>query len=320
MNWKKYLFTVLVLGMTFNITGCIKPPRVEMIRTIETNETAFLVPMEGKTKAGQAQFMSLEYLEDAKVATKRVSLPQREQKIGRFAFQIKWIPTMKVIKVDRTPVTREWTSDDKTGTSKVDQAIWVESKDSIGFAIGVNITALITEDNAATFLYYYAGKPLSNVIDENIRGLITAVLSREFGNRDLTKCKIDKKEISSVVLSEAKESFSKKGITIENLGLVGGLTYEDKEIQTAINEAYVAEMDIKKAEMQKDAQIAKNEKKVSIAIAERKSAEEFAKAKDAMVLKTQLEIEMIRANKWNGEVPRNIVPSNSQFLFSLNNE
>lgn len=315
---------LMVLVIAFSAIGCIPPPKVEKIIEINTNETAFLVPLEGRSKAGQAKFMSLEYLEEAKVATKRVSLPQRGKKIGRFAWNIEWIPTMRVIKVNRTPITREWTQSAKTGTTKNDDAIWVESKDSIGFSVGVNITALISEDNAADFLYYYAGKPLRDVIDQNIRGFVTSILSREFGNRDLTDCKKDKKEISELALNQSVTNFKQMGITITNLGLVGGLTYEDKEIQEAINAAYTAEMSIKRADMERKAQVNINAKKVSIAVAEREAAEEFAKAQEAMIAKVRLEIERIKAeatkiaaNKWDGKVPSKILPEGSAFLFGL---
>jgi len=324
MKKRKHFLTLIIAIFALSIFGCVKPPKVEMIIEIDTNETAFLVPLEGKTKAGQAKFMSLEYLEEAKVATKRITLPQRGKRIGRFSHQITWIPTVRIIKVDRTPITREWTKDSKTGTSKRDQAIWVESKDSIGFSVGVNITALISENNASNFLYYYAGKSLYSVIDENIRGFVTSILSREFGSRSLTNCKTDKKTISELALKETRDNFSDMGISITNLGLVGGLTYEDKEIQIAINEAYVAEMNIKKAGMDRDAQIAINEKTVSIAVAKREAAEEFEKAKEAMIAKVKLEIEQIRAEatriaarKWNGSVPKNIVPQGTRFLFGL---
>ena len=319
---KKYL---VGLGIFILFTsGCLAPPKKELVEEIKTNETAFLVPLEGATKANQAKFMSLDYLENAKLATKRVTLPQRTKVTGRFWYEREWIPTMKVITVNRIPITREWTQDEKTGTTKKNDAIWVESKDSIGFAIGVNVTALIAEENAATFLYYYAGADLSSVIDKNIRGFVTSILSREFGNRDLTQCKTDKKEISDLTFNLTKNKFAEMGITVTNLGLVGGLTYEDKEIQNSINNAYVAEMSILQARHERGAQVFNNEKELSIAVTARQAAEEFAKAQEAMVAKVRLDIERIKAEaqltaskKWNGEVPKSIVPQGANFLFGL---
>lgn len=316
---------IIVLLMVFMV-GCMKPPKIEKIVEIEPHETAFLVPLEGRSKEGQAKFMSIEYLEspEVKVATKSISLPQRAKKIGRFGYEIEWIPTVRIIKVNRTPVTREWTSEKESGTSTKNEAIYVESKDSIGFSVGVNLTALVTEDDAAKFLYYYSGKPLNQIIDENIRGFVSSKLSQEFGSRELDECKSDKKEIQEFLQESVVTEFKNYGITVPNIGLVGGLTYEDKEIQKSMNDAYVAEMNIKTREMDKQAQIHENERKLSIAVTERRAAEEFDKAYDSMVKKIELDIEMKKAEallkaagKWSGNTPSSILPQGSNMLFGL---
>jgi len=69
-----------------------------------------------------------------------------------------------------------------------DQAIAVESLESIGFSAGATITVSIKEEDAPTFLYYYFGKKLDDVVDQNVRSFVQMVLSREFGNRNLSDC------------------------------------------------------------------------------------------------------------------------------------
>ncbi len=317
----KKLLAVSMLCLIFS--GCA-PVRIDPVEEIGTNETAFVVPLEGSGEADQKKFMSLEYLQKAKVAAKRVTIPLRYRKVGRFYFEAEWIPTMRLIKVNRTPVTREWVEAAKTGTSSKDDSIQVESKDSIGFSVGVNITALVAEEDASKFLYFYAGKPLEQVVDENVRGYVTSVLSREFGSRNLEQCKTDKKAIADLLQQDCQETFSKMGITISNLGLVGGLNYTDKEIQDSINKAYTAGMKILQAQNDRDAQVNINSKDLSVAENNRKMAEEFAKAAQAQVAKTQLEIELtkaqamkIAAEKWNGAMPSSILPQGSQLLFGL---
>lgn len=319
---KKIVLIMIICSIL--TVGCLKPPKIEINETIETNETAFLVPLEGKSKEGQGKFMSVDYLEKAKVATKRITIPQRERKIGRFDHTIEWIPTMRLIKVNRLPVTREWTEEKTSGTSNKDEAIYVESKDSIGFSVGVNITTMITEENAAKFLYFYAGKSLPRVTDGNVRGKVTAVLSREFGMRDLAQCKSEKRKIQETLEKEVKGEFTKYGISVSSIGLVGGLTYEDKTIQDAINDAYIAEMSILQSKQEMEAEKHRNTKKVSIAVAERQAAQEFEKAYEAMVKKIELEVEMKKADalleaakKWNGSTPSSILPQGSNLLFGL---
>ncbi len=59
-------------------------------------------------------------------------------------------------------------------------------------------------------------------------------------------------------------------------------------------------------------------------MSKRTAAEEFAKAQEAAIKSTQLDIEMIKAKamfeaakKWNGSVPASILPQGSQLLFGL---
>jgi len=327
MKHLKYL-SLIIVGMIamFAFTGC-GPAVYELVEEIDTNETAFMVPMEGSTKDSQGKFMSENFLEEAKVAAKRVSIPLRKKNKGRGYWNYEWIPTLRVIKVDRTPVTREWTKEDNSGTSNANEAIHVESKESIGFAIGVNITAFVREDDASTFLYHYAGKPLSAVVDENVRGFVTSILSREFGSLELVDGRGAKAEIFNRVYEATRDHFKATGISIDNLGYAEGLIYEDKEIQTGINNRFLAELQVQTAAQDKLAQDERNKQKVATATAEKESALEFARAQDAAIMVRELEIRMIQAqaqkiaaDKWNGALPDNIMPDGSGWLMNLNDK
>jgi hypothetical protein len=315
---KIILNAIICLALSIILFSCA-PPKVEKNEDIATNETAFLVPLEGESNSGQKKFMSIEYLESpqVKVAAKRIIMPQRSQKVGRFWNEIIWIPTMKVIKVDRSPVTREWTEEKETGSSENDEVIRVESKDSIGFKVGVNITSMVKEEDAAKFLYYFSGNPLSVIMDKDIRGSVASILSKEFGSRDLKECKIAKKDIQNILEKEVNEKYTQYGITITNVGLVGGLDYENPEIQIAINNAYIAEMKVSEAIQSKLEQDQINLKNIATAKANREAAEEFAKAQEAQVRKTNLEIELIKAKNWDGALPKTILPQNSQLLYGF---
>lgn len=166
---RKRVLLVVALVALLSATGCRKPVRVDPIKEIGHNEMAFVVPLEGANKTDQAQFGSVQYLEEAKVATKRIVIPQRWRKTGRYSWQGEWIPTVKVITVDRTPVTRQWTPDKDTGTSESNQSIQVESADSVGFSVGFGCTAMVAEKDTATFLYYYPSGSLARVMDTEIR-------------------------------------------------------------------------------------------------------------------------------------------------------
>lgn len=321
---KRNLGSFIVITFILATLSACGPARVEKFEEIGEHQTAFMVPLEGAAKSGQAKFMSIEYLNEAKVATKRVSLPLRKHVTGRFWFDYEWIPTMKVIKVDRTPVTREWTGDEKTGTTAKNQALWVESLDSIGFGVGVNITALIREEDAATFLYYYAGKPLKDVVDENVRGKVNSILSREFAKYELEGARKKKNDVFAEIAKETIADFKQYGVTITNLGLAEGMVYDNPDIQKSIDAVFGAEMKIQSEDRLAEAQKATNARLFSIAENERKQAEEFAKAAEARKKQADVEVAikfadaiLIWANKWDGHLPEKILPEGSNLLMGL---
>jgi len=288
----------------------------EVFKTVEPHETAFVIPLEGATKKGQKQFMSKEYLLSAKVAKKRINIPQRKKSTGRAWFSFKWIPTVEVITVDRTPVTREWTSDEGTGTNVKDESIPVESLDSIGFGIGINVTAKVQEEDTATFLYNYPSKSLGQIVDTNVRSFVQSELADEFGSLSLTKCKLSKKDIVARVREKTQKHFREYGITIPILGHTGGLTYENEKIQTAIDDAYVTEMDKVKATQEQEAQAIRNKTNEDERVSERKQAQQFGLAEKARTKMLRLEIEKIKAERWDGVQPRVVAGGNASFLFS----
>jgi hypothetical protein len=305
---KTYAVSLAAVAVTlaFALAGCGNPPE---IIEIKPNETAFLIQMDGNSK-NQAAFMSEEYLSDNKVASKRIVIPYVDVPGGRWNQRVL---AAKLITVDRTPVTREWTRSEKTGTSPSNQAIAVESNQSIDFTVGVVMTASIPEASAAKFLYHYAGTPLSVIADTNIRGFVQAALAREFGAIDLDTARKIKGQIFDRIYREAKAEFAAKGISIDTLGYSEGMTYTDPNIQRAINETFQAQMAAQKAEQ-----------KVLEARQLRLAAEEFAKAKEAAVTKVDLDIRLLQAQaqmkaaeRWDGHLPANVMPQGSNLLFGL---
>lgn len=319
MVTKSLLLTLIAIMMV----GC-GPAMVPPIEEIATNETAFLVPLEGDTNK-QSSFMSVGFLEKAKVAAKRVTFTVRKRSTGRMPFDYEWLPTMKLIKVSRAPVTREWTDSSVTGTTNKNESLSVESLDSIGFAVGVNLTAMIEENDAALFLNKYAGKPLASVVDTDVRGFVLTVAADEFGSRSLQDCKAQKKVIFDKIRSLTTTHFKKFGVTISNLGHSEGLTYLNPNIQAAIDGAYVQEMDRAKATQEQEAQKIRNKTNISIAVAEKRKAQEFAKAAKAQKSMVMLDIARIKAEafkilaqKWNGAYPEKMMPEGASLLYGMN--
>lgn len=320
----KISISSIIAVVSVVILSACGPAKVLPIETIKPNETAFVIPLEGAT-GDQKKFESEKFLEDHKVASKRIEIPVRERSVGRFWTEYEWIPTVRVVVVDRSLVTREWNHvDAKAVPAK--SAIAVATRESVNLHVGVNITALIQEADASKYLYWHNVKTLTEVIDTNVKGFAQGVLSREFGSRTLDAAKTEKNAIFAIVDKETKEHFKQYGITILNIGAAGGFGFDDLKMQAAINAVQTAEMDVETAKQEKLAQDQRNIKDVAKAKAAREAAEEFAKAKEAQTAMRELDIKMVQANAmlraaenlkdFKGQLP-SVLPAGAPLLFGL---
>lgn len=312
---------IAIAAILASISGCMGPPELPKYEDIQPNESAYVIPLEGASKANQGKFDSASFLEEQKVAAKRIYLPLKKISTGRGWGNFKWIPTVRVITVDRSPITFVW-----EGNKGKSQGIDVESRDSIGFSVGINISAYILEEDTSTFLYHYPSGNLNKVLNAIVKSKATEILSREFAKYDLegsaaTKdakavegARQRKGEIVDIAKNELSEFFLKSGVTISTFGLIGGLAYDDQEIQSAINNNFKSELDIKDKLNERLMQREVNQKNIDIATAEKQAAFEFAKAAQAREKQVSLEIARMnaqanlnRSQLWNGALPTDML-------------
>ena len=295
---KKIISLLLVLIMCCTMfTGCRKPYDKPEFVTIEPHQTAFLIPLIGDT-GNQASFESEELLMEAKVAAKEIQIPHRWVQTGRKHWQGEYRDTMALIIVDRSPVTREWSSTDGVGTSAVNQAIYTESSESIGFSAGMNCSAQIySEEDAVKFLYCYNNKPLSEIMDSEIRARVESKFVEECASRTLNEILTEKEDIMKSVREDVTTYFEERGITITVLGMKDGLEYDDTTIQKSINDKFSSEMKLTTQE---------NENQRIISEAE-------AKAEANRILSESLTDEVLKQQyyeKWDGKLPSVMADSN----------
>ena len=302
---KKIIVMLLTVVMCCTMfTGCRKPYDTPEFVTIEPHQTAFLIPLVGDTTA-QASFESEEMLMQAKVAAKEIEIPHRWVQTGRKHWQGEYRDTMTLIVVDRSPVTREWSSTDGVGTSAVNQAIYAESAESIGFSAGMNCSAQIySEEDAVKFLYCYNNKPLSEIMDSEIRARVESKFVEECASRTLNEILTEKEEIMKNVRDDVETYFAARGITITVLGMKDGLEYDDATIQKSINDKFSSEMKLTTQENE-------NQRIIS-------EAEALAEAN--RILSESLTDEVLRQlwlEKWNGILPEVMLDENGNVMIDV---
>src|SRR5262245_57349858 len=206
-----------LLGSALVLIGtssCVRPfDRPEYVE-IDTSETRFLIPLEGDSTE-QVKFQSVDFLTQHKVAAKRVQITHRWSQEGRWPTDGRWIATVRLIKVNRSPVTPEWVTTQTTSSGvaiqRADKAIWIESGDSVGFSMGFTCTAFIPEEDASRFLYWYPSGSLADVMDKEFRGRIQQAAAEVAAKYPLDGLRSRKQEIADAVKVDVTNFFATRG-------------------------------------------------------------------------------------------------------------
>jgi hypothetical protein len=306
MIYKKIALILMLTGTLFLFSGCVKPYDKPEFITVETSQTAFLIPLVGDIST-QKQFMSEEFLSENKVATKEIRIPHRWIQTGRMSYIGEWRDSAKVIIVERKPETREWTESSSSGTSSKNEGITAESKESISFMARMNCSAQIDESDAVKFLYRYNNKTLEQIMDFEIRARVESKFVEECANRTLEDILLNKKDIMNTVRTDVSGYFKNRGITITSLGLKGDFTYPNKAIQKSIDDKFKSAQELI---TQKNI----NEKIISEAEAKNKAIKLQKETIDTQIKMLELENQKRAIAKWNGEPPEFIGGGNGMIF------
>ncbi len=237
-----------------------------------------------------------------------------------------WKDAAILVKVNKSPVTREWTAEANSGTSNKNEAVWVMTADQIEFSTGWTCTARISSrDDAVKFLHNYPNGSLVKVLDSEVR----AKLQAEFG-LEVTDLPMDtlRKAATPHILKTVKsvsKFFKDRGIDITNLGITGGFVYKDKSIMAIMVKVFNAEQDKSVAMAESAAQLERNKQVIFAAqgkadallktrkaeadgikmLADAKAYElDLAKAKwNEYVTLKQMELQRELLGRWDGRYP-----------------
>lgn len=245
--------------------------RTEVI-TILPNESAFWIPDVGANRDAQGKLDSEEYLNANKVALKRYVIPhQKLSGSGGTSWTSGWdsyVPTGRMIIVDRTPFSREWVDAQDRGTAAKKEGFPCQTKEGLNVTVGVAIGASVAEANAAKFLYrfgvkspagdrsdpkviftsVYYGRSLAEVMDDFGRKKVSEIVCDQTTARILDKVNEDAKAIKDAATKSIVDFFAAYGINVDFVGWADTFTF-DPPIQEALNRRYIAAVDQQVATM-----------------------------------------------------------------------
>lgn len=281
---KKFSFAIaLLFAMAVMFTGCVRPYDKPEYVEIGPNETAFVIPMftddNVKTEDQVHLNENVEFYQRNMVSSKLIQIPHKWIKTGRFARSGYYKGTVRVITVDLTPRSGNWLPNDKN-------AIKVETAASQGITIPMSYTIRIKPEDAALYLSYYKAVDFQSVIDTQINRFFAQEAGKSFHNVEYKDVAKQRDIILSDAVEKTKAHFKAQGITIDQLAIVDGLVYDDKSLQTNIDE---------QAKIQ--AQIVLEEQKANLITKQKanKIAEANIEADVARAKASTLDIELKRA-------------------------
>jgi hypothetical protein len=226
------------------------------------NESAFFIPDVGDNKSSQASFGSEAYLAEKKIAAKRFEIPHTKLTNSGFWSNF-YVPTGRLITVDRTPISREWVKSPHRGTDKTDQSFPCQSSEGLDITVGVAIGASVYEENAAKFLFrfgvnppkgdrnapeviftsVYEGRSLSQVMDGPVRSRIQSLVCDELTSRTLDQDNQQAKKIMEDIQKKVEAYMVTVGITLDFIGWADTFNF-DQSVQASIDRKYISTQDL----------------------------------------------------------------------------
>ncbi len=327
MEWLRKLMPLSLMTMALGLSGCWRPFEPVKLEVIQPNEEAFLLPFTESIEL-QTSTNTEDYLRRNMVHTQQVKIPQQWVPRGYETFKAngEWRDAAILVRVDKSPVTREWTADPNSGTSAKNEAIWVMTSDQVEFSTGWTCTARVaTRDDAVKFLHNYPNGTLAQVMDGEIRAKLQSEFGLEVTDLPMEELRLKATPHIQRVVDSVTSFFAERGITITNLGISGGFVYKDPSIVKTLVEVFNAEQAKLIAIAETSAQTEKNKKlqleadsRAKAILVEREAeaegiklvadakAYEISKATEnpeSYMLLKQLEIEQAKTTKWDGHFP-----------------
>lgn len=228
------------------------------------NESAFVIKDVGDNIAGQAKFGSEDYYAANKIAAKRIDIITHTKLPNSGFWANKYVSSSRLIRVDRTPVSREWVKAAHRGTGKgIDESFPCQSSEGHDITVGIAIGASVTEDQAPKFLYkfgvnppkgdpndpnvvftsVYYGKSLAQAMDGPVRSRVQALVCDNLSAHTLDEDNSKAAEIMTNIQKVVTAYMNDFGITLDFVGWADTFEFSN-EVQGAIDRNYVSKKEL----------------------------------------------------------------------------
>ena len=290
--------------MVMALTSCIRPYDKQEYVDIETNETAFVIPLfadDSVSTTDQVVVNSEAYYQHNKLNEKLVQIPHKWKKTGRFASSGEWIPALKVVAVSNSPVSITW-----------EKEIKVETKGSQGFTVPMKGSIRVEPQNAAKFLSKFPANyqvqdknddkkvirskmvsSVQKVANDQFKNAVATELSIEFHKYEYKDVMPNRDIIVDAALERIKEWANNYGITIDNLAVWNGLIPDDATLQTQMDEQAKLAAMVETEKKRQDADVQKKRNEIELSKLEKERIEVERANKEAKARMTVSEQQIL---------------------------
>ena len=270
---KDVTWVLAIIGALFLITpqpakAYFAQTEVTEAYTILPNESAFWIPDVGNNKDSQGSMDSADYLRANKIALKRFIVPHTKlNNSGGWAAWDYYVPTGRLIILDRSTFSREWVDHADRGTSTKKEGFPCQSSEGLNIAVGVTMGASVSEDDSPKFLAkfgvtppkgnrndgnviftsVYYGRSLTEVMDGIGRHRVQTLVCNEISKRTLVNANKEASVIMDFVRKGVEEYFKPFGVNIDFIGWADTFTFDDS-VQRALNHNFEATQEAQAAQ------------------------------------------------------------------------
>lgn len=236
---KRNIFLIVLAIVALITTSCGQYSKV----TVPNDSYGIMVPADGDTTL-QGSLKDFEEQKDKVVSGKDLYIPREKIKLPGKLFKV-LRDKYRVYTVSRNPISRTWSTTiehSADGTYKYVKTgdmdgVQTESKGSAGVVISYNITYYVSQP----YIFLWRKRQDADLKlfgDLTIRNSLVTFTGEAIKKIDDASLSQKSSDLRKEVLTSLNDLYQKEyGITISELGIIGGIQFDNPDIQKQLDEA-----------------------------------------------------------------------------------